>query len=143
MNGHLGLLQVLLLRLDGLTHGGPGRIQAVDRGQTVEDAVAAEDNEVVLLFVDGELGDFGLCDDHALLAAQALVLGLDIAKGSGDAEATREHSIGAVEHLARLTGHLAELVRYWDCLVGLSLVYLTTVVLDSVEFVLFVGTVVL
>lgn len=137
------LLRVFFLRFDCLAHGGPSRVEAVDGGQAVEDAVATQDDEVVLVFIDGKLRYFGLSNDDTSLASKALVLGFDVSEGSRDAQATWQHSVRSIQHLPRLTGDLSELVGDRDGLVCLCLIDLSTMVLDPVELVFLIRSVIL
>ena len=97
----------------------------------------------MLVFVNRELGNLGLRDYDALLAAERLILRLNVAKCPRHTEAARQYSVWSIEHLTRLAGHLAELIRDGNGLVCLSLIHLATVVLYPVEFIFLIGSMVL
>ena len=133
----------LLGRLEGCGHCRPGGVDHVDGGEPVVDAITAQDYEVVCVFVDGELGYFRYGTHHARLASKLLILGLDVAESSRDTESTWKHSIWAIQHLPLCSRYLSILICYRYVLKRLSLIDLTTVILDTVELGLLVGSMIL
>lgn len=143
MNCERFLCLFFFLRLYHVAHGGPSGVQDVHRAEAIVYPVAAEHDEIVNVLIYGKLGDFWLCDDDALLASEFLKLGFDISKCARDTQSSRQDAVWTVEHLLLLTSDLAILICNWYSLEGLSLIDLTSIVLDSVELSFFIGSVVL
>ena len=95
------------------------------------------------VLIDCELGDLGLGNDDSTLPSELAELSLYITKCSGDTQSARQHTIWTVEHLLLLTSYLTKLVCDRNCLESLCLIYLSSVILDSVELSFFVRSMIL
>lgn len=93
--------------------------------------------------VDGELGDLWDGRDNARLASELLHLGFNVTKGPADRESARKNTIWSVNHLPLCINYLSELVGNRHICEGLGLVDLSSIVLDAVEFSLFVRSMIL
>ena len=97
----------------------------------------------MLIFLYRKLRNLRDCNHNALFTWILFKLGLDVSKSSRDAQSSWQHSVWPIEHLLLLASHLAILISNRYALYRLGLINLSAVVLYPVEFLFFVGAVVL
>jgi len=135
----LGLQGILLdfirfNRVDGV----PACVEDLLITQSVENTVAAKHDKIVEVLADGELRDLRLGDNHSFFASVFGMLCLDVAKGSRDREPARDHSVWAKNVvLLRLI-----LARHLNLLNRLCLIDATSILDDTLHFILFIWTVI-
>lgn len=83
--------------------GLPDEVDAISILEFVEDAVAADDNEVVFVAVDSKCRHIRVCDYNPCVSIQFSQLGLDVTEGAAHREPTWEDSVGTQDDLALQT----------------------------------------
>ena len=114
----------------------PPDVDAIFTGQLVEDAVATNHDEVVVVFYF-EGCDVWVCHHDVWVAFILFDLGFDITNCLGHGEPSWEHSMWAIHYL------LASFTQTWICLYNLRvLIYSTTIFNNSFHLQLIRGLVV-
>ena len=95
------------------------------------------------VFINGKLRYLWYRCYNSWFTSKLFEFGLDVSECSRNTESTRKNPVGSIEHLSLSSSDLSELVCNWDILESLGLIYLSSVVLDSVKLGLFIWTVIL
>ena len=96
------LLYLFLVRLhDDLL---PGDVNRILRGELVKDAVAADDDEVMIVF-DLKGCHVWISDDYFGVSLVLLQLSFDVTNCSGNRESAREHAMWSIDELLACFSH--------------------------------------
>ena len=102
----------------------PGNVDAVLAGELIEDAIATNHYEIVVI-LDLEGSHIRVCNHDARVALVLGQLGLNVSDSLGDRESAREDTMGSVDHL------LSSLAEAWVGLDDLRVLVDASTVLDD------------